>query len=403
MGDGLPVPRVIVRRLQHGAKMNLGSPTFPTLDGAEPLPRTKTLSPDLGRIADLARATALEGTMQRLIDDLPEQIALLDENCTIMAANRAWKDIVEKYGYLDALPGGNYRDFCANKAAEGYEPAVEAIAALDDMMSGKRNFWQLFYNGRDRWSGHDFQICFHRIEVGGQSFISVTRFDVTELVQLRRVKDDFTNSLIEGQAVERQRMARELHDSTSQLLTTITLLLGNLKLQSPNRKALSLVEELQELVGEAQGEIRSISYLAYPPSLEQMGLAGAMKALVEGFGRRTGLDASFEIQGEGDAVPAACQGVLYRVAQEALSNVYRHARAKRLRVILSLRGSARHLVIADDGVGISAETLAGVGNAGVGLASMRSRMSEIGGRLTVRRLSPGTAIVATCRCASELF
>ena len=78
-----------------------------------------------------------------------------------------------------------------NKAAEGYEPAAHAVAAIDDIASGKRSFWQLIYNGRERWSGRDFQICMHRMEVGTQSFISVTRFDLTEIVELRRVRDDF--------------------------------------------------------------------------------------------------------------------------------------------------------------------------------------------------------------------
>jgi two-component system, NarL family, sensor kinase len=376
--------------------MDLGTSLFRSSNEARPVPSPNSTSPPLRPLVDSAEGALLTNTIQQLIDDLPEEIAILDGSCTILTVNRAWKETMEAHGHLESMPPHNYRDLCARSAAEGYEPATEALSALDDIVSGRRNFWQLFYNGRERWDGHDFQICFHRIEVGGESFISVTRFDVTELVELRRAKEDFAHSLIEGQAIERQRMARELHDSTSQLLTTITLLLGNLKRQAPSAKALGLVDELQELVSEAQQEIRSISYLAYPPSLEQMGLARAMKALVEGFGRRTGLEASFAIQGQG-APPPATEGVLYRIAQEALSNVHRHARASRLRVILCLRGSATHLVIADDGIGILLETLAGSSGAGVGLASMRSRMSEIGGRLFVRRLSPGTAIVASVR------
>ena len=362
--------------------------------------RTRSTTPEkpyASQLIEAAGTAALGGTMQQLIDDLPEQIALLDESCTILVANRAWRQIVEKYGYPDALPGQNYRTFCANKAAEGYRPAMEAGAALDEMSSGKRTFWQYFYNGRERWSGHDFQICFHRIEVGGRQLISVTRFDVTELIELRRLRHDFTTSLIEGQAVERQRMARELHDSTSQLLTAIGLLLGRLEHEAPTRESLGLVGELQDLVRETQQEIRSISYLAHPPALEQMGLVGAMKSMVEGFGRRTGLEASFEINGEEVAISPADEGVIYRIAQEALSNIHRHARATRLRALLCFRGTVIHFVIVDDGIGISAETLAGTGRVGVGLPSMRSRTSEIGGRLSVRRLSPGTAIIASVR------
>jgi len=86
---------------------------------------------------------------------------------------------------------------------------------------------------------------------------------------------------------------------------------------------------------------------------------------------------------------------VYRVVQEALSNVYRHARAGSVWIYLGSRESMTHLVVADDGIGISADTLAGRGNIGVGLSGMRSRLAQIGGRLTVRRLALGTAVIAS--------
>jgi signal transduction histidine kinase len=126
-----------------------------------------------------------------------------------------------------------------------------------------------------------------------------------------------------------------------------------------------------------------------------MDLTDALRALVEGFGRRTELNATFEVEGGPFALSEAAVHALYRVAQEALSNVYRHARAKSATVRLCSRGSHAHLIITDDGVGLSDETLAGRGTAGVGLSGMRSRLTEIGGRLTVNRLSPGTAVIAS--------
>ena len=344
---------------------------------------------------------ALAEPLQQLIDDLPEQIALLDEDCAIFAANRAWKQAVEDYGYLEALPGHNYRDFCASKAAEGYEPAVEALAALDDIWAGRRTFWQLIYNGRENWHGRDYQISFHRIWFGGRSFISVTRFDLTEILELRRERENLTASLMEGQAIERQRMGRELHDSAAQLLTSIGLVLGRLRQRSPEPESLILVEEVQGLLAEAHREIRSISYIAHPPSLTKLGLAHAVKLLVEGFGRRIGLEMSFDIRGHPGRMTETAETAVYRLAQEALSNVHRHAHATRVRLLLCFRESATHFIVADDGIGISRETLAGEECDGVGLASMRSRLKEVGGRLSIRVLSPGTAIIATVPAASQ--
>jgi len=359
--------------------------------GSEPFPAPEFL--------EAAEAAALAGMMQPLIDALPEQIALLDNQGTIVAANRAWRKIVREHGHEEASLGRNYRDFCVISAATGYQPAVEALAALDDLASGRRKFWQLVYNGGERWSHHDFRICFHRIVGGDRPLILVTRFDLTEVLALRRLKREFGISLTKTQALERERLARELHDSTAQSLAAAGLLVGRFRHDTPNEEILEAVDELQQLLGEAQQEIRLIAYLAHPPALEKMGLVGALESLLEGFGRRTGLDTEFEIFGDPIPVSAAAELALYRIAQEALANVHRHARAKRIRLLLCFGKRATHLVIADDGVGIPPGTLADPGSAGVGLASMRARLSEIGGRLGLRRLSPGTAILASVRDA----
>ena len=148
-----------------------------------------TFSADLPDSASCGVSTEQSETFSepwlQLIDDLPEQIALLDEHCTIISANRAWKTAVSERGYKGALPGSNYRDFCSRMASEGYEPAVEALVALDDMCSGQRSFWQYIYNGRETWAGRDYQITFHKIVFAGRPCISVTRFDLTEILQLR--------------------------------------------------------------------------------------------------------------------------------------------------------------------------------------------------------------------------
>jgi two-component system, NarL family, sensor kinase len=341
-----------------------------------------------------AQASGVLGPLQQLIDDLPEEIGLLDAKGAILAVNYAWRDVAQRHGFSEPSLGSNYLSFCVKRAAEGYGPAIEAAAALTEIVAGNRNFWQLTYNGETTWRDRDFHISFHRIGIGADALIVVTRSDLTEITQLRRARDDLSKSLVESQTQERQRLARELHDSTSQVLTSIGLLLMRLRRQFATKETSGVVDELQELLAEMHEQIRLISYLAHPPSLEQLGLIDALKTLVDGFARRASIEVSFETAGEDRIFPAPAEAALYRVAQEALSNAHRHAHPARVRVLLVSRPTATHLIVADDGVGMS--SLSGRGQ-GVGLPSMRSRLSEIGGRLGIKRLSPGTAVIACVR------
>jgi signal transduction histidine kinase len=335
--------------------------------------------------------------MQQLIDDLPEQVALLADDFTVVAANRAWLEEMDKLGYAELSPGGNYMSVAREQAAAGYEPATEAVAALEEIAAGTRAYFQFVFNGRGEWSNHKYQISYHRVTVAGRPFITVNRFELTEILELRRMKDEAADFFVEGQTAERERMGRELHDSTSQQLALVTVMLGRIKRISRNARLLGLLEDVQEVVRETQEEIRSISYLARPPGLQSAGLGDALKSLVEAFGRRSRLVSTFEIEGKVPALPEGIEEAFFRVAQEALANIQRHAKAKMVRLLLRRSRSCLHLLIADDGCGISRETLAGIGRAGVGLSSMRSRLAEIHGRLTIRALSPGTAILASHR------
>src|SRR3954454_17634932 len=113
----------------------------------------------------------------------------------------------------------------------------------------------------------------------------------------RRAEQVSRESLALSQAIERQRLTRELHDSTSQLLVAAQLMAGRLKRTLSDRNALVIVDELQDLVTEIQQEIRSISYLSQPPALEKLTFTEAVRRLVEGFGQRSGLIVSMHVDG----------------------------------------------------------------------------------------------------------
>jgi len=341
--------------------------------------------------------TAFVRTFQELIDALPEQIALVDEHWTILAVNPAWTKTAAVYGYEALVPGANYAAFCEERANEGHNaarPAVEGIARID---AGLHQSFEYFYDGNDRWEGHTFHLRINRLSIEGRTFATITRYDISELIQLRRQKESFSQSVLETQNEERRRFARELHDGTQQLLVAMSLSLGQLKLSRQSKKVTHLLDQMEALLGDVHSEIRSLSYLSHPPVLESAGIRVALEELVSGFGRRANLQTSFSIEGDATPVPAAAEMAIYRTVQEALSNVHRHARATRIDVRLIFRKTLLHAVIADDGIGMPAHP-----PSGVGLMSMRARLAELGGRLFVRHPARGTALIASVRRISGI-
>jgi two-component system NarL family sensor kinase len=331
------------------------------------------------------------GIFQQLLDGLAEQAGLVDaETGTILAINDAWEASTSVNRLTSFKPGFDYFGGLARLAAEGHPRAQAILDAVMEMRRGERTSFRLVYDGVGFEEGQTFETRISLLNAVGQRYLRVTRYDLTELSDLRHLRDEFNLSLLEAQEGERRRMGRELHDSGMQLLASLGLSLARLKHLRPEIEETGITGDMEKVLVDVQREFRSISFLAHPPQVERLGLVQALQDLVEGFGARAGLAASFALEGSiGDLPPTAARTV-FRVVQEAVSNVHRHARARRLTVRLIGRRWALHVLIADDGRGIPADL-----HHGVGLISMRARMQELGGRLAIRGETPGTLILAS--------
>jgi len=188
-------------------------------------------------------------------------------------------------------------------------------------------------------------------------------------------------------------MGRELHDSTAQLLLSLRLSVARLQRSYEIGKSEEILEEISETVRQIDQEIRAFSYLHYPAELGQGGLIGALNTLARGFGDRTGLKIVFKAICDRTLANGAASVALLRVAQEALMNVHRHARAKLVRMSLVEHGGTLELSVQDDGQGMPPPTSESVSN-GLGLQGMRHRVERLGGHFLVKRLKRGTKIVA---------
>jgi DNA-binding NarL/FixJ family response regulator/signal transduction histidine kinase len=196
-----------------------------------------------------------------------------------------------------------------------------------------------------------------------------------------------------GMAEERNRLAREVHDTLAQGLTAIALQLEAAdRLMPAGAEAKRLVGEARALARTSLAEARRAVWGLAPSPLDGRTLAEALADEVAGFGRRTGLTAAFSARGEAPTVPGETAAAVLRVVQEALHNVEKHAQASRVRVELEYRqagGSSQlSFLVADDGIGFDpADPRADVGG-GFGLTSMQERMHLAGGRLDVES-APG--------------
>lgn len=328
--------------------------------------------------------------LRQIIGGLSEQAALIDEDWTILAVNEAWAQTVTLNGLADFKPGADYYQEIAKLARTGNAAAGAVLRALGEIRQGKRKSFRLVYEGGGLQAGQQFEARLAVIGFGGRSCLLVTRYDITELAQLRTLRDDHKLSLLKTQEDERRRMGRELHDSGLQLLACMSLALVRLKRADSKPERDAVTAEMEDLLLMARREFRSISYLAHPPQLESLSLADALQMLIEGFGQRSGLEARFEVDGALDALDHSAEHAVYRVVQESISNVHRHAGARMLAVRVIERKRMLHVLVTDDGRGIPA----GV-RAGVGLEGMRSRLKELGGRLTILRGRAGATVLAS--------
>ena len=203
--------------------------------------------------------------------------------------------------------------------------------------------------------------------------------------KLLRTKDD-----------EQKRVARELHDSINQYHAAIKM---NLRLlsrpQCPQPKRASLLDQSLDLVDACIRETRTISHLLHPPSLDKIGFASAAQWFVKGFSQRSGIRVSLHLARGLGRLPANVEIALFRVLQEALGNVHRHAHTRTADIWIERKATDLILRVRDHGPGIPAGKLRRLrqnGSGGVGIASMRARIGELNGRWNIRSSKRGTVV-----------
>jgi len=213
------------------------------------------------------------------------------------------------------------------------------------------------------------------------------------LEEQRRQLVRLSSQVLAAEDEERKRVARELHDDTGQALTTILVGLRGLESARGRRDLLARVRALREVVTGAMQGVRRLARALRPAVLDDLGLAPAVASLVQDLREHTEIIADFQADGFDQRLSPQAEVVLYRIAQEALTNVARHAQAHRVMVSLARDGQLVRLSVEDDGVGFDVASKRTSG--GLGLFGMQERLSLVGGSLRIdSRPGEGTWIVA---------
>jgi PAS domain S-box-containing protein len=208
--------------------------------------------------------------------------------------------------------------------------------------------------------------------------------------------------LLQTQDDERRRIGRDLHDSVGQYLVGLKMKVDSLKSsrERGQRDDDSQLTECSQLIEETIKEVRTISYLLYPPMLEELGLKSAIPWYLEGFTKRSGIKTTFEISPEFDRLPGDLELALFRVLQESLTNVHRHSGSPRATVRLLTENRCVVLQIIDEGS--STQSKNGEGQAqdwkgalGLGLRGMNERVRQLRGTFELSSVQGGTTVTAT--------
>ena len=323
-------------------------------------------------------------------------------------------------GYKAAeIIGRHYSTFFPPEdVASGKPQRILATAARDG--KAEQEGWRVRKDGSRLWVSA-LVTAIHDEEGNLLGFSKITR-DVTErmrhnealqkeIAEKEQAREELVRSenslrqlsleLLRTQDEERRRIGREMHDSIGQYLSALKMKLGLLDARNPDLDAQSRrdLQQCSTVLEECVREVRTISYLLYPPMLEEMGLKSAINWFIEGFRQRSGIRVNFTAPHSLERPSRDVELALFRVLQESLNNVHKHSGASLVDIQLSGENGTIDLSVRDYGKGLPDAIASGrrpqSSLFGIGLRGMNERMRQLGGRLAISSASPGTLMRAS--------
>lgn len=271
-------------------------------------------------------------------------------------------------------------------------PTEERASNYDVALNGTSIQYDAFHTAPGRW----FETRSFSPRYGQFAHLFT---DITERRKTEEAIRNLSARLLRVQDDERRRLARELHDTVAQSLAGLRMNLGVLQPFAANDdRAAEAMQDSIAATDDAITQIRTLSYLLHPPMIDQAGLLTALRWYIDGFERRSGITTTLDLPDDPGRLSRDVETTVFRIVQESLTNIQRHAASTTASVSMGRRGDRLFLAIADQGRGLPAgvrDDRDALLASGVGIAGINERVRELGGEMTIQSTSQGTTLRVT--------
>lgn len=326
-----------------------------------------------------------QGRLAGILDIAEDAIIVIDEDRSIVLFNQG---AVKLFG----CEAEEVLETPIDRLLPNAAPLCTIAAAEDPLHLPHR--LDLFGHRKDR-TEFPAEATISKLTVGHKTTFTIILRDITDRLRTERQLQSLTTQLITAQEEERRRISRELHDDINQRLALLAIELGRLEAHPPVSpdEARPAFQTLAQRLAAISDDVRRMAYQFHPSILDDLGLFAALQSLTDDFSAKTGIKTIVVQEEFDDPLPRDVASCLYRITQESLANVTKHARTTRVELELTCDGQAVTLSIHDGGVGFDPERVRAQ-QLGLGLINMRERVRSVRGHLDIQsQPGQGTHIV----------
>ena len=323
-----------------------------------------------------------EGRLAGILDIAEDAIIVANINRTITLFNQG---AVRLFGYdADGVLGHSLDLLLPERFREEHSRHIEAFTHSPETarrMAQRRDVFGLKRDGTE----FPAEASISKLTIGEETTFTVIVRDITERRQTEHQLRSLTTQLITAQEEERRRISRELHDDINQRLAVLVVEMGRLETNFPVPFGAARLDfqSLAQRLAAISDDVRRIAYQFHPSILDDLGLSEALDQLANAFSENTGIKTIVVQEDFGESLPQDISSCLYRIVQESLANVRKHAKASRVELELTCDDQDITLCIRDSGVGFDLER-ARIDHRGLGLVSMRERVQSVHGRFEIQ-------------------